>query len=49
MTHDMFLIQIWTTQSVLTDFQILGCCQVISILAQVKQKEEEKALGQSII
>lgn len=45
----MFLMKIWSTQSVPTDFQILGYCQVISILAQEKQKEEEKAVGQSII
>jgi hypothetical protein len=35
--------------SVPTNFQTLGECQVISILAQVKQKAEKKEMGQNTI
>ena len=38
----MFLIKIWTTQSVPSNFYVPGDCQFISILAQAKQKEEKK-------
>lgn len=38
----MFLIKIWTTQSVPSNFYVPRDCQFISILAQAKQKEGEK-------
>lgn len=37
----MFLIKIWATQSVPSNFHVHGDCQFISILAQAKQEEEE--------
>lgn len=45
----MFLIKIWTTLSVPTNFQILGECQVISILAQVKWKVESDGTKHHLI
>lgn len=45
----MFLIKIWTTQSVPSNFYMLGDCQFISILAQAKQKGGRKLWYKSTV